>query len=104
MTYLEILKEVKKRIVRQQITYEFYDFVQLYICIAITDIVADADYPTFKKGGDLKEWISEMLGSHKSLHSWLQANVDPNVTPKQSNAHRILWLDKLIAEYENESH
>ena len=96
MTHLEILKKARKILNRR--TTAFISGSK-YICVAI-HLAAGKD--NYDKGKDLTNWVMEMLEGHVSLRGWLQDNLDEYVTVEQVNAHRILWIDKLISEYENE--
>ena len=94
MTHLEILKKARE-ILKSHIAV--CPWQSNHICVAIR-LASDNDY--HYKADDLTKWIMEMLCGESSLKRWLFANGYPDCTIGQVNAHRVLWLDKLISEYE----
>ena len=96
MTHLEILKKARKILNRR--TTAFITGSK-YICVAIHLAAGQNNYD---KAANLTKWVMEMLGGEPSLRTWLINNGCPDCTTGQVNAHRILWIDKLISEYENE--
>jgi len=98
MTYVEILKAAKHLIASDNYTPPVGNYSKnRYICFAIDEVTKTKGR---RKGKRLKDWIDTMLSSHGSLYWWLVDTVGPHVTPELANEHRLLWLDKLIKEYE----
>ena len=108
MTYLEILKKARSRMVHRA---EFYGKAPLYICCSIEWAVKDTqDFNDRVKAGKLKAWIEAMLNGSLSLGSWLcdKGCVSPSLVnlpvfcPEVGteitavNIHRLAWLDQLI--------
>ena len=95
-TYVDLLKEAREIVKHDQ--NGIFGQENRYICDAIED-VANLN-KEYAKGRELQNWIIEMLEGYVSLRGWLQDNLGHYVTYEEVNAHRVLWLDKLISEYE----
>jgi len=96
MTHVEILKAAR-RVIKASMK-EDGKFLHLFICLAIDGVTGHADYD---KGQQLIRWIGEMIHPHNYLHNWLSYQMDIDVFDAPLlNAYRLLWLDKLIQEYE----
>jgi len=97
-TYVELLKEARELV--KNGSDDVFEYESRFICTAI-EYVAELNKEN-SKGIELQDWINEMLEGYISLRGWLQDNLGHYVTYEEVNAHRVLWLDKLIKEYENE--
>jgi len=99
MTHVEILKAARRLIkASMKGTGKFH---RQFICCAIEDVTRHTDYD---KGQQLTDWIGEMIHPHYTLGQWLlhrmDLDIDIDLDIALVNKHRLLWLDKLIKEYE----
>jgi len=96
MTHVEILKAAREII--QASMKGPGKFHHQFICLAIEDVTRHTDYD---KGQQLTKWIHEMIHPQHTLYQWLLHRMDlGEFDVALVNAHRLLWLDKLIQEYE----
>jgi len=97
MTHVEILKAARRLIkASMKGTGKFHPH---FICLAIRYVTMHTDAI---KGLQLIEWIGEMIHPYHTLDDWLMYNVHDadEFDTELVNAHRLLWLDRLIKEYE----